>query len=49
MKQSKPKIYKAKYLNNMQQPDANGFYDKWFAKVPWINAEQLNNNISIQN
>ena len=48
MKQSKPKVYKASYLKDLQQPDSNWFYDNWFAKVPWVNAPLLKNNISIQ-
>lgn len=49
MKQSKPKEYKASYLKDLQKPDIQGFYDNWFAKIPWINAPQLKENISIQN
>ncbi len=43
------KEYKAKYIKDMQTPNINWFYDNWFEKVPWINAPQLKNNISIQN
>ena len=47
-KPKKQKEYVASYLKDMQKPNAMWFYDDWFEQVPWINAPQLNQTISIQ-